>query len=436
MYDTTMGVRVLHGAEAHLFAHGVWMLTDDLRNFIPESNVVSLNHFIGIPVLDPLTASQVLVLIDRVSGYLLDPMTDEPERTAVLDAVIAAVFQKIQGDVESEIEMQTDLGPVDDDDTLIRSKVAAASAQTAGPQGSVFDTPDPESVVMETWADVIERLCDRVLPDEDWGLESHIADSDPLVGDAIKNEMGIDQDYFIETVPDASVEQAATAWQNTIERVSGWRPEKWRFGCGLPQPQNVSIPARVDVRYFPENAFVRNEFEDLEADDREPGFQQKKPVLLADLMREIDAVSDQRTAYVNRRTGEVVGVRRDVLDFLDSGEYSERYFGDATEDCLELGRTVNADTDFVRLPRDFKVHEWSTMRKFCESIDDEIHRDELFVAVRGSDAIEVFQATVERLNLLYDWRQFQEMSIEGWAVRWLEERSITCSRTEPGEDPF
>lgn len=79
MCDTSLGIRALFDAEAHLFASSVWALTDQLHKTIPSSAALPApDHLLENPSLGALTPTQVIVLMDRVSSYLLDPNTEAP----------------------------------------------------------------------------------------------------------------------------------------------------------------------------------------------------------------------------------------------------------------------------------------------------------------------------------------------------------------------
>ena len=252
-------------------------------------------------------------------------------RTAVLYATIAAIFQQVN---------------------------------------PVLGTPDPEYAVMETWQEVIERLYDRVLPDTDWQLGSIALNSDPSRSAAMKGRMGIEDDYFIDIVPDASVANAATAWCNTIQRTTGWRPEPWRFGGGFPMPANPDLPPTRDLFSFSENEHAPTSPEEVNW----PGFQQAKPVLLSDVMFEIEGAPEEWSSFVDRKNGEVVGLPSQMIDFVEEGEDPENYCGEGDEEFLELTRKICHTDDFVSLPSQFDIHKWSIMRDFCNLVDSDSDR--------------------------------------------------------------
>ncbi len=428
MYDTSLGIRVLFGAEAQLFATAAWTLTDQLRDAIPASGLPAPEHLLGNPVLDSLTPAQVIVLIDRVSAYLLDPSVAAPTRTALLDATIAAVFQQITTDVQAEIDVQSLSAESEEGDTSMRIQVAAAYRHLSDPQSSAMDTPDPECAVMETWQLVIEGLCDRILPDTDWQLESAMLDLDPRKADELKGVMGIQDDYFIDFVDEASVDDAATAWCNLVERLTGVRPETWRFKG--PIPADAATPPPREILDFPEP-----QGDAFNPEDGTPEFQQSKPVLLSDLLFEVDLSSDDWSSYLNRKTGEVVGLPTSLISFIEDGEDPDDYGGDGTQ-FLKVAQEICSTNNFLSLPSQYDIHEWSIMREFCDSVDSDSDREELLDAVHGSGAFRFFKKTADRLGLIEQWYAYKEAAIEQILIDWLEANSIQWSRAEPGEPPY
>lgn len=431
MYDTSLGIRVLYDAEAQLFASAAWTLTDQLRNLIPAGDAPAPELLLGNPVLDSLTAPQVIVLIDRVSSYLLDPYTAAPTRTSVLDATIAAVFQQISTDVQAEIDVQSLSAEAEEGDTSLRTKVAAASLQTSESPSSAMDTPHPECAVMETWQLVIERLCDRILPDSDWQLESVMLDLDPRKSAELKGAMGIQDDYFIDVVAEASVDDAALAWCNLVERLTGWRPEMWRFNG--PIPADAVMPPAHDILSFPEPPLALGGAFDAHGDT--PGFQQIKPALLSDILFEIDSSSDDWSSYLNRKTGEVVGLPTSLISMIENGDDPNDYLCDGIE-FLEVAQKICNSNDFLPLPSQYEIHEWSIMREFCNSVDNDSDRRELLEAVHGSGAFRFFRKTADRLGLTEQWYAYKQAAIEQKIIDWLEAHSVQWSRAEPGEPPF
>lgn len=435
MYDTSLGERVLRGAEARLFAGAAWRLTDDLRNWIPSKSGQPRNFGISNPLLDPLTAEQVIVLIDRVTAYLLEANVEAPTRTALLDATIATIYQQVTANIEAEIDSASPaLSEYQELDERHhydeRTSVVAACYQTVDPDGEYCEIPDPDCEDMEIWQELIDRLRDRILPDQDWGLEAMAMDLPPQKSAVLKQSMGIQGDYFIDTVADASVEDAATAWCNMLERITGVRPEFWRFGAGIPMPEDASIPPHYGVLSFSDGP---ERLEDSEAKANEAG--QTAPVLLSTVVEQLQLATDGWSSYLNTQTGEVIGLETDVFEFLEEGEDFDDYMGNGTPESLELAKNITESDDYLALPSQFDLHEWSIMRDFCETQSGS-DRESLLNAVHGKGAFRFFKSTIRTLGLDGEWYQFRDQAIENIVIQWLESHAVEWTRIPPGETPF
>jgi hypothetical protein len=164
-------------------------------------------------------------MLDRVLEALLDKSVQPPQRTALLDATIAAIYAQLRESLDAEIDNQRiaeedNEGP-DDNDTELRIKVHEALME----HDPNWNWPHPECAVMETWHLATESLQDRILADEDYQMDGLTMDLPPAEAEALKQTMGIHGDYFIDVPPDATDRQAREAWANIVERVSGIRPD-------------------------------------------------------------------------------------------------------------------------------------------------------------------------------------------------------------------
>jgi len=431
MYDTDLGIRVLLGGEARLFAGAAWELTDQTRDYIPPSESFPNNHPVEFPILQPLTAEQLIVLIERVTACLLDPTIEAPQRTALLDATIAAVFQQVTWSVQAEIDWQSMETQAEEVDTSMRAQVAAAARDVYDPGEEEIDPPDPECAVMETWGLVIGRLYGSVLADTDWQFGSVMLDTDPEESHALKEIMGVDRGYFTDIAPEATVEDAAMAWCDLIELITGARPEKWRFGGGLPRPEIETHPPRIDVRSFTGESVSRAGLTEAEKTS-----EYSIPATLPDVIEAFEANNDEWSTFLDRRCGATVGLPSKTLVYVQAGEDAVGNHERDDRNYLELARRITHWKHYEALPSQSGLDEKSIMREFCNAIESDADRDELLQAVDGKEASPNFESMIERLGLRYEWRIHQDCAIEKFAIQWLESKSIPWSRFGPEEAPF
>jgi len=148
-------------------------------------------------------------------------------------------------------------------------------------------------------------------------------------------------------------------------------------------------------------------------------------VKLDAIVGELEISSDNLLSFVDRETGEVLGVTRDVLDQADADpelpdgmpEWEIRIFEDAR-------RILQDPSRFPGLPDQFEVDEYSIMAEFCDSVQNDRLRDELFDAIRGKGAFRRFKDVLSRRKLWDHWSTFKTEALREIAKDWCEEHKI------------
>jgi len=147
------------------------------------------------------------------------------------------------------------------------------------------------------------------------------------------------------------------------------------------------------------------------------------PVKLQDVVDQMDMLSDESSAYLNRVTGEMVYVPEgerfpgeDEDDWDDSPDPEN-------EESEDIEEVLKSD-DYIALPGKFDIHEWSIMEDFTSSVDDEAMRDELQAAIHGRGAFRYFKDTVRRLGIQQDWYDFRDEAFKEIARDWLQANDI------------
>lgn len=145
-------------------------------------------------------------------------------------------------------------------------------------------------------------------------------------------------------------------------------------------------------------------------------------VSLRDVVNEMVEAGADQTAFVNRRTGE-------VLTLTDEERY--RLENVRAEDVPEAQREVHEalrSGDLLELPPAFEHHEYSIVERFCLSIKDGQHRERLLRAIRGKRAFRDFTNLVRRFDLDGAWAHFREQAFEDIAVDWLARNDLLHDR--------
>jgi hypothetical protein len=145
-------------------------------------------------------------------------------------------------------------------------------------------------------------------------------------------------------------------------------------------------------------------------------------VSLRDIVNEMVEVGDDHTAFLNRRTGEVLSVSDEQRYLLENSHTST-----LPDEQRELQEVLESG-DLLELPSAFERHEYSVVEQFCHSIREAETQDELLAAIRGKRAFRDFTAAVRRVGLEGAWVHFRDRAFEEIALGWLEENDIACDR--------
>jgi Uncharacterised protein family (UPF0158) len=150
-------------------------------------------------------------------------------------------------------------------------------------------------------------------------------------------------------------------------------------------------------------------------------------VSLRDVIEQMDQWSDEATAYINRKTGELITLTHEELALAEDPEAA----ADAQQwqkDLLPKTQEVLGSEDFIPLPSKFEIHEWSIMERFAQSVTDAAASDELDAAIHGRGAFRRFKDAVHRLGITDEWYRFREAALEEIAIEFLEEHAIAYQR--------
>jgi len=150
-------------------------------------------------------------------------------------------------------------------------------------------------------------------------------------------------------------------------------------------------------------------------------------VSLRDVIDEMDMMSDEATAYINRKTGELMTVTDEMFSLAEDPDEAE----DAPEwqkEFLSKVREVTASEDFIELPSKFDIHEWSIMERFARSVADGDVSDELEAALHGRGAFGRFKDALHRRRIADQWYRYRDAALEEIAIEFLEAHGIEFRR--------
>ena len=214
MWNTAMGERTLHGAERRMVMSAGWGLVDFISVAAPDDKAM-----FGIVLFDRLTWQQQIMMLEKVLTALVEPTIPALQSSALLDATVAAIYTQVHTSVEIELDnarMELDSSLGDENYFEVRQEILEALREPVDSDEPIEDSPEggwPTILCdeIDEWELAIESLRSRILADEDWQMEALAMDLAPQKSRSMKQEMGIQRDYFIGIPPDGSDKEAEAA---------------------------------------------------------------------------------------------------------------------------------------------------------------------------------------------------------------------------------
>ena len=81
--------------------------------------------------------------------------------------------------------------------------------------------------------------------------------------------------------------------------------------------------------------------------------------------------------------------------------------------------------DFVLLPTQYDINEYSIMEDFIDEIDNEEIKYKLYESIRGKGAFRRFKNMIYYLNVKNQWYDFRAKAFKKIAIEWCEDNNIS-----------
>jgi len=161
----------------------------------------------------------------------------------------------------------------------------------------------------------------------------------------------------------------------------------------------------------------------------------KVVVSVQDVVNEMDLVSDEHAAYLNRQTGELVTLSDEELSAAEDDDDPNDY-PEWQREMIAKAKEIIASDDYLPLPSKYDIHEYHIIEEFCMSIDDDAICEELLEKIRGRGAFRRFKDAIEMHGIQETWHRFRQEELEKIAIEWLDENEIPYSRDKHETDPL
>jgi hypothetical protein len=146
-------------------------------------------------------------------------------------------------------------------------------------------------------------------------------------------------------------------------------------------------------------------------------------ISLKTLFDEVDFIPQETTVYLNRKTGEIVSVTDEEMSAAEDDEDLADYPG-WEQDSIRKAKEISESDDYIALPTQFDLDEYSIMRDFCHSVEDADIREELSHAIAGRGAFRWFKDRIHHYGLQKRWYAFRKEAIKQELADWCEANGI------------
>lgn len=134
--------------------------------------------------------------------------------------------------------------------------------------------------------------------------------------------------------------------------------------------------------------------------------------------------SDESNTFINLKTGDIVAVDNTALRKAEDDEPYDHLPDWQQEEMKTAIDILENEENYVPLPSQFDIHEYSMMENFCYSLPDEDIGNELLSSIRGKGAFRRFKEKIYYLGLEDKWYQFRDKCYKDIAIEWCENHDI------------
>jgi hypothetical protein len=153
----------------------------------------------------------------------------------------------------------------------------------------------------------------------------------------------------------------------------------------------------------------------------------KAIVSIKDVVNEMDGLSDEHSAFLNRHTGELVTLSMDELSIAEENDNIAGY-PEWQQDMIIKAKEVISSDDYLPLPSKFEIHEYHIIEEFCCSVVDDKVRGYLLDKIKGRGDFSRFKNSIHRNGIEDEWYRFRQEKLEKIAIDWLEVNQISYTK--------
>lgn len=157
-------------------------------------------------------------------------------------------------------------------------------------------------------------------------------------------------------------------------------------------------------------------------------------VFIEDIADKLDGSDEVWRAYLNKKNGKIIEVTSEylnVVEELDEGEDILNRYLDWEREFIEAAIEVTENwSDYVELPSQFEIKEYSIIEDFIEELEDDQKRIILSKIIQGRGAFRRFKDKIYELDMESIWFSYRQKALCQIAEEWCEDNDIQYAYKE------
>jgi hypothetical protein len=146
-------------------------------------------------------------------------------------------------------------------------------------------------------------------------------------------------------------------------------------------------------------------------------------VKITKIADELQMQFDESSAYLNTADGEVYIVSYEELSAAEENDPIEN-FPEWQQENIRIAQQIICGENFIELPSQYDIHEYTIMGKFSYSIHDSKISEALQIAIQGKGAFRRFKDACYRSGIIDQWYSYKTEALKEIAIAWCQENDL------------
>ncbi len=148
-------------------------------------------------------------------------------------------------------------------------------------------------------------------------------------------------------------------------------------------------------------------------------------VKLEDVIEQLQLSNEETKSYLNKSTGEIHLIPDEVENYIEEEGSDEYDLPDWEIEIIPIAKDILANpNNYIQLPNQFDINEYSIMEKFSLSLAEEKLRDSIYSSLKGSGAFRRFKNSINEFGIEDKWYKYKDAELKEFAIEWCKENSL------------